>query len=97
MQRLTLFYQPEDERHGEVTAHVESGAFAGRSSAWFSMEQLRAFSETLDTFPIMPGQEPTLASRFWNDHDKLDQTHVLFGSRRQGHEVSCDCGRARNT
>jgi len=76
MQRLTLLYQPEDERHGEVTAHVESGAFAGRSSAWFSMEQLRAFGETLDTFPIVPGQEPTLAGGFWNDDDNLDQTHV---------------------
>ena len=76
MQRLTLLYRPEDERHGEVTALVESGTFAGRSSAWFSMEKLRAFGEALDTFPIVAGQEPTLAGGFWDDGDKLDQTHV---------------------
>jgi hypothetical protein len=76
MQRLTILYRPEDERHGEIIAHVESGAFAGRSSAWFSMERLRAFRETLDTFPIVPGREPTLAGGFWNDDDKLNQTHV---------------------
>jgi hypothetical protein len=76
MQRLTVLYQPEDEWYGEIIAHVESGAFAGRSSAWFSMERLRAFGETLDTFPIVLGQEPTLAGGFWNGDDTLDQTHV---------------------
>ncbi|WP_132741964.1 hypothetical protein [Sphingomonas sp. PP-F2F-A104-K0414] len=76
MQRLTLSYQPEDERHGEITAHVENGAFSGRSSAWFSMEHLRAFGETLDTFPIVPGKELTLAGGFWSDDDKLDHTHI---------------------
>ncbi len=76
MQRLILSYQPEDERHGEITAHVESGDFAGRSSAWFSMEQLRVFGEALATFPIVPGKELTLAGGFWSDDDKLDQTHI---------------------
>ena len=76
MQRLTLLYQPEDEWHGVIVAHVESGAFAGRSSAWFSMERLRAFGEILETFPIVPGKEPALAGRFWTGDGTPDQMHV---------------------
>ena len=78
MQRLTLSYRREDERHGEVTAHVESGTFAGRSSAWFRMEQLRAFGKALDRFPIVPGEEPTLIGGYWRSDDKVDQAHVFI-------------------
>jgi len=76
MQRLTLSYDPEDGWHGELTAAVQSGGFAGRSAAWFSIGELRAFSDKLGAFPITSGEEPALGGGFWKNDDELDQTHL---------------------
>ena len=75
MNRLTLSYNSEDSWHGELTAKVSSEGFCGQSAAWFGIEQLRAFGETLKAYPILTGQEPSLGGGFWKD-DQLDQTHV---------------------
>lgn len=72
---LTLSYEPEDEWHGKLTARVASEGFAGRSSAWFGVERLRAFIDALGAFPISPGNEPTLEGGFWKDA-AVSQSHL---------------------
>lgn len=75
MQRLTLSFDTDDGLDGELKAIVESKDFKGKSAAWFSIHQLKAFSELLGSYPIVPGKEPILAGGFWKD-DELDQPHV---------------------
>lgn len=75
MNKLSLSYAPEDEWHGELTANVTSDGFYGKSAAWFSMEQLKAFNELLKAFPIPAGQEPSLGGGHW-DNDQLSEPHI---------------------
>lgn len=85
---LRLLYQPEDERHGKLSASVESGEFRGLGSAWFQIEQLQRFCRMAGAYPIAEGQEPDLAGGFWDDSgETLNQRHLsvrLSPHDRQG-------------
>jgi len=74
MSRLTLHYAPEDEWHGRVSASVVSSDYAGRSSGWFSVDQLRAFCAALEAYPISP-DAPVLLGGFWKE-EGIDQAHI---------------------
>lgn len=77
MSRLTLHYVPEDEWHGELTAWVVSSDYAGRSSARFTVDQLRSFCGALEAFPISPDAPASLEGGFWKEKEEvIDQLHV---------------------
>jgi hypothetical protein len=78
MQRLTPAYYPDDDWHGELVAYVQSEDFTGKSAAWFRIEQLTAFSDSLRAFPIVPQAAPTLGGGFWKNDDELEQAHVMI-------------------
>jgi hypothetical protein len=74
---LRLFYRPEDEQHGKLSATVESGEFRGLGSAWFQIEQLREFWRLAGAYPISADEEPYLAGGFWDDSgETLRQCHL---------------------
>jgi hypothetical protein len=72
---LTLTYSPEDEWHGEITAVVDSAGYIGRASAWFTVEELRSFADSLVEYPIKAEAPLSLNGGFWED-EAIDQIHV---------------------
>ena len=63
---ITLTYKPDDEWLGEILAEAHSNGFSGRSSAWFSKQQLEDLVEALRAFPLPEGPL-TLAGGYWKD------------------------------
>nr|WP_166180074.1 hypothetical protein [Altererythrobacter segetis] len=77
MNVLRLSYHPEDERHGELSASVETGEFRGVGSAWFKIEQLREFLRLITAYPLSEGQEPNLEGGFYDETGaRLEQRHL---------------------
>lgn len=81
MPSLTCTYRPEDEWHGEITAAVDSNGYIGQGSAWFSIDELRAFGAALNAYPITAGQPVLLQGGHWKDKqagekDEIDELHV---------------------
>jgi hypothetical protein len=76
---LRLSYSPDDNYCGEVTVTVISGAFAGRSKAWFDRVSIKeTFIVALKSFPLSSTEPPTLEGGFWNKEElaKIDQCHL---------------------
>ncbi|WP_156840681.1 hypothetical protein [Novosphingobium aquimarinum] len=77
MIQLHLRYSAESEWHGKLVAEVESGEFRGSGSAWFTLEELRKFLHLVSDYPIVEGQEPTLAGGFWDERgETLEECHL---------------------
>lgn len=76
LKKITFRYKPDDDHHGELTAVVQSGDFAGKSAAWFSLAELRKFEMSLGAYPIGQGNaRPLLMGGFFED-DSIDQAHL---------------------
>lgn len=73
MNRLAITYSPDDDHHGEILAQVESGGFAGHGSAWFNLDQLKAFTNGLREYPL---RAPLLLEGGFFDGDKVREAHV---------------------
>jgi len=75
---LRLTYKPDDEWLGELDAVVRSGAFSGKSSAWFGRVHLKeTFVAALRAFPLTSTSPPMLEGGFWSKDSQgsLDQCH----------------------
>ncbi len=77
MPTLRINYQPEDEWHGELHAHVEAHGFAGHGAAWFSRGDLDTFCEALGAYPLPADHPPTLQGGYWSSQDeRLDEINL---------------------
>jgi hypothetical protein len=57
---ITVRYEPEDSYHGELHAVARSRCYAGYGSAWFNLETLREFAESIRTYPLAEVDAPHL-------------------------------------
>ena len=76
---LSLRIEPDTDGTGELFAKVAHASFSGASSAWFNLQELRAFGERLQaTFPIPPGTSLSLQGGFWSKSGAsvIEQLHV---------------------
>jgi hypothetical protein len=77
MNALSLTYIPEDDRHDELFAVVDSSGFRGSGSAWFRIDHLREFCRSIAAYPLPPGDEPKLEGGFFDDAgETLEQCHL---------------------
>lgn len=78
MSMLSIWYEPEDAGHGQLTAQAQSGKFAGHGSAWFNRSELMEFANRLAAYPLPWGTEVTLQGGYWGKatNDGLSQTHL---------------------
>ena len=87
---LHLCFDPDADGTGKLLARVHVRGFAGTGGAYFSVQQIDKFSESLSTFPLPPIEHPTLAGGYWSRDIKtrLEQEHLAItaypvGSRGQ--------------
>jgi hypothetical protein len=75
---LRLSYQPDDEWTGQLYASVRSDAFAGKGSAWFTPDQIKAFVAALRAAPLSPDLPPKIEGGYWEDGKAgvLKQCHL---------------------
>jgi hypothetical protein len=80
---LHLHYWADDEWHGRLEAMVKSGEFSGRSSAWFSREQLTAFVAALRAYPLPARDVPLIEGGYWSKErpGTLEQCHLRIAVR----------------
>ncbi|RKH00996.1 hypothetical protein D7Y13_24700 [Corallococcus praedator] len=80
--RLLLKLLPDEDGDGtaELQVSARSGAFSGESSAWFSLEQLRAFASALTAFPLGEEARRGIAGGTWSFHeaDKAYKPNQVF-------------------
>ncbi len=76
--RLTL--EPDDDGTCELFAEVSVNGFCGKGSAWFNLEELKALSKELMTYPLRRDSLPTVAGGYWSKgkKDELEQTHLFI-------------------
>jgi hypothetical protein len=77
--QLTLRFKDDKDSTGELFATVRQGAFSGAASAWFGVDEVRAFGRALqEQFPLPFATPVTLEGGFWTSEDipKLDQLHL---------------------
>lgn len=65
MATLRLRYEPENAHHGELFATVEVPGFSASGSAWFSLQQLLEFRDSLATYPITRDAPLDLSGGIW--------------------------------
>ena len=74
MDQLSLTFSPDDDGTGELSAHLSAGGFAGSGAAWFNVEEVLAFCDKLEAYPLDPNALPSLAGGYWDDSDCLQTT-----------------------
>ncbi len=77
-------YTPDGEWHGELEAVVESGAFSGKGSAWFTRPKLKqTFVAALRAFPLAASDPPMIEGGFWSRETPatLKQCHLRIAVR----------------
>ena len=80
---LELRYRPEDEWHGQLEAVVRTGAFSGRSAAWFDVQRLKGFVPALRAFPFSADAPPLIEGGYWSKErpGNLEQCHLRVAVR----------------
>lgn len=73
---LTFFL--EDDSTGELHVTVRSKGFSGRSSAWFAVDELRAFASALAAFPVGEDASRGIAGGYFARTGGLEQVHVAI-------------------
>jgi hypothetical protein len=75
--RLTIWR--DSDHTAELSAEVTANAFAGRGSAWFSVEQLGEFAKRLeDSYPLNEAAPLEIRGGFWDKKNAamLEQEHI---------------------
>ena len=87
---LHLRFDPDTDGTGKLLARVSVRGFTGTGGAYFSVQQIDTFSESLSTFPLPPIEHPTLTGGYWSRdiETRLEQEHLAItaypvGSRGQ--------------
>ncbi|MBC6981388.1 hypothetical protein [Caulobacter sp. 17J80-11] len=77
MHSLTARYEPDDDGTGELLITVQ-GDYAGTGAAWFSEDQLNAFCDALERYPLDKADLPRLEGGYWDDTKRggLKERHV---------------------
>lgn len=78
MGTLSIWYEPENDFLGLLTAQARSGKFAGQGSAWFNRSELMEFASRLAAYPLPWGAEVTLQGGYRGAaaNDGLTQIHL---------------------
>ena len=77
--QLRFRLEVDSDGSGELFVEAACKAYAGASSAWFGVQQLRDFGRELqETFPIPPDTPIELEGGFWSSAspNALEQCHV---------------------
>ena len=77
--KLRLLIEPDADGTAELFAEVENAPFAGASSAWFSLQEIREFGERLGaTFPIPSGTSIDIRGGYWSSTHRgvLEEEHL---------------------
>lgn len=78
---LRLFLEADTDGTAELFAEVNLSSFAGASSAWFSLAEIREFGECLHaTYPIEPGSSIGIQGGYWSKTGGpvLEQQHLAL-------------------
>ncbi|MCY1046571.1 hypothetical protein OV208_35030 [Corallococcus sp. bb12-1] len=80
--RLKLELFSDEDGTAELQVSVRAGAFSGESSAWFGMEQLRAFASALTAFPLGEEARRGIVGGTWafQEPNKLEQVFVAISA-----------------
>jgi hypothetical protein len=79
MNVLRLTYEPEDEFHGELSAHAEISGFSAQSSAWFNRDVIEAFAAELANHPLSSDTPAALFGGVWDGEDKAMPSEIHLG------------------
>lgn len=55
------YLEPDSERIGRLTVEAAFDGFAGHGDAWFSPNDVTAFAQRLNAYPLDPMNPPTLS------------------------------------
>lgn len=63
--QLRLLFSSDDDGTGELTAQVQADGFAAVGAAYFGVDELVTFADSLAGFPLPKDRLPKLAGGFW--------------------------------
>jgi hypothetical protein len=74
---VRLRFEPDADGAGELHVDARTGGYAGRSSAWFTVDEVRSFADALSSYRLDQDASVRLAGGYWShDGTTLDQEHV---------------------
>lgn len=77
---LRLRFEDDNDGTGELFAEVHQGLFSGLASAWFAVEEVRAFGQALqDRSPLESGSPIKLEGGFWANAGPTRIEHLHLG------------------
>lgn len=77
---LALQFIPDTDGTGKLTAEFSSMTFAGKGSAWFSLNELKELAAQLSQFPLPQKETVGVAGGFWDEPGCLEQMHLRISA-----------------
>ena len=63
---LKLTLDPDDDGTGELTAEFHANGFAGVGSAYFNLDEIAKFAESLQAYPLPKDQVLSIEGGYWS-------------------------------
>ncbi|MBV8534389.1 MAG: hypothetical protein JO128_02280 [Alphaproteobacteria bacterium] len=76
---LRVTFAPDNDGTGELRVEAAGDGFAGRASAWFSLQDLRDFVTGLRAYPL-PDTPVQIAGGYWKRTGELKECHVSIAA-----------------
>lgn len=75
---LAIHLTPDSDGTIELVVEVAAGGFAGSSSAWFSVDDVRKFAQAIMAYPLDVSDQPLLVGGHWDKNERgiLADPHV---------------------
>jgi len=79
-EKLTLYFDADDDGTGELFAEASANGFSGVGSAWFNRSEILEFANALAAYPIPKDKLPKIVGGFWRSDAKgeLEQEHLAI-------------------